>query len=96
MSVYVDDMEAPFGRMIMCHMIADTRAELLEMVDAIGIPRKWIQKEGTADEHFDISKGKRARAVASGAIEIGIVELAEKCRARRGEEGRARYLEVTS
>lgn len=50
LSVYVDDMEAPFGRMIMCHMGADTTEELLEMVDAIGVARRGIQNEGTVQE----------------------------------------------
>ncbi len=40
MTVYVDDMEAEFGNMIMCHMIADTHDELIAMADAIGVDRK--------------------------------------------------------
>ncbi|HTG26080.1 MAG TPA: DUF4031 domain-containing protein [Reyranella sp.] len=69
MSVYVDDMEAPFGRMKMCHMVADTREELLAMADTIGVARKWIQKpEGHPVEvHFDIALSKRALAIAAGA-----------------------------
>lgn len=47
MAVYVDNFNAPYGRMTMCHMIADTTDELLEMVDSIGVNRKWIQYEGT-------------------------------------------------
>ena len=70
MAVYVDDMEAEFGNMIMCHMIADTRAELLAMADRIGVARRWIQKYDRYGEHFDIAKSKRALAVAAGAIEI--------------------------
>jgi len=65
MAVYVDDMRAPFGRMIMCHMIADTTAELLYMADRIGIARRWLQDAGTWKEHFDISLSKRALALAA-------------------------------
>lgn len=68
--VYVDDMAAPFGRYVMCHMIADSTDELLAMADAIGVARKWIQKPGTAQEHFDIAKVKRDRATLLGAIQI--------------------------
>lgn len=70
MPVYVDDMEAPFRNMKMCHMIADTTEELLTMADAIGVARRWIQHPGTPSEHFDICRSKRAAAVRHGAIEI--------------------------
>ena len=70
MPVYVDDMRAPFGRLIMCHMRADTHAELVAMADAIGVARKWIQFPGTWKEHYDICLSKRAKAVTLGAIEI--------------------------
>ncbi len=70
MSVYVDDMRAPFGRMIMCHMLADSRAELDAMADQIGVARRWIQKPGTPHEHYDVSLGARAKAVKLGALEI--------------------------
>lgn len=82
MSVYVDDMRAPFGRLIMCHMIADSTKELLAMADRIGVARKWIQKEGTPREHFDIALSKRALAVKAGAIEITWAETAHRLRAR--------------
>ena len=85
MSVYVDDMRAPFGRMIMCHMFADTTEELLAMADAIGVARKWIQHPGSPDrEHFDIALSKRALAVKHGAIETTWRHWGEFARARRG------------
>jgi hypothetical protein len=83
MSVYVDNMRAPFGRMVMCHMIADTREELDAMADRIGVARKWIQKPGTAEEHYDVALSARAKAVAAGALEITMRELALKIRERR-------------
>lgn len=71
MAVYVDDMEAGFGRMVMCHMVADSVEELLAMADRIGVARRWVQH---ADDpvriHFDIAKSKRALAVQAGAIEV--------------------------
>lgn len=68
MSVYVDEAIWPFGRMMMCHMIADTEEELLAMADTIGVARKWIQKKPGRPTHFDIAKGKRALAIKAGAI----------------------------
>lgn len=77
MAVYVDGMQAKFGRMIMCHMVADSTEELLEMVDKIGVQRKWIQYAGTGREHFDISLSKKALAIRHGAIEASWHKAAE-------------------
>lgn len=74
--VYIDDFNAPYGRMLMCHMIADTTEELLQMVDKIGVQRKWLQDAGTNREHFDICLSKKAKAVKLGALEISSRELA--------------------
>ena len=70
MTVYVDDMKAKFGRMIMCHMIADTDAELHAMAAKIGVARKWHQSPPLHTSHYDIALSKRAEAVAAGAVEI--------------------------
>lgn len=68
MSVYVDEPVNPFGRMIMCHMMATSLEELHGMADRIGIARKWFQDKRGAP-HYDISKSKRELAVKLGAIE---------------------------
>jgi hypothetical protein len=75
MSVYVDDMYAGYGRMKMCHMVADTTEELLAMADAIGVQRKWLQDAGDVREHFDIAMSKRALAVEKGAIPVTMKDL---------------------
>lgn len=82
MSVYVDDMEAALGRMVMCHMMADTTEELLAMAKKIQLQPHWIQRAGTAYEHFDITKSKRTLAVQYGAIEIGRKELVTKMKSK--------------
>ena len=72
----------------MSHMAADTRDELLEMVDRIGVPRRWLQHEGQPDEHFDIAKSKRELAVAAGAVEVTMREMATwMFSGRRGAPG---------
>jgi hypothetical protein len=69
MSVFVDDVRHRFGRMVMCHCWADTLPELLEMMDRIGVQRKWLQQPPKASwVHFDISLGKKVLAIAEGAI----------------------------
>jgi hypothetical protein len=71
MTVYVDDMKAKYGRMVMCHMIADTDEELHAMAEKIGVARKWWQSpEKTSGSHYDIALSKRAIAVQLGAVEI--------------------------
>lgn len=86
MSVYVDDGAIPYGRMKMCHMVADSTEELLAMADRIGVQRRWIQSRGTYREHFDISQTKRALAVEAGAIELSKRELVSFIQGRRGGE----------
>lgn len=83
MSVYVDHSRHAFGRMLMCHMVADSTVELCEMAVRIGVARKWIQKAGTHYEHFDICMSKRELAIGAGAIELTTVELGRFLAARR-------------
>lgn len=79
MSVYVDAAVWPYGRMTMCHLLADSLDELHAMVDAIGVQRRWFQNK-PGFPHYDICKAKRAQAVALGAIEISRKEFVDLVR----------------
>lgn len=70
MSVYVDNSRHRYAGMVMCHMLADTTPELLDMADRIGVDRRWLQNPGTPKEHFDICMTKRALAVTAGAFRV--------------------------
>lgn len=83
MAVYVDDMQAAYGRMVMCHMLADTDDELHDMAERIGVARRWHQKAGTPHSHYDICKAKRAMAVNLGAIEIDRYKLVNIIKSKR-------------
>lgn len=79
MSVYVGPSSYPFGRMIMCHMVADSIDELHTMADEIGIRRPWFQTGSRP--HYDVCKSKRVMAVRLGALEVDerkIVEILRK------------------
>jgi hypothetical protein len=83
MTVYVDEMRAKFGRMILCHMTADSDEELHAMAARIGMKREWHQKAGTYKSHYDVSLSKRALAIHFGAIEINRSQLGQMLKQRR-------------
>ncbi len=71
MTVYVDDMRARLGQHILCHMIADTEAELHAMAERIGTePRRYHR------DHYDIPLPQRSLALAAGARAISQRQLA--------------------
>lgn len=83
--VYVDAAVWPYGRMMMCHMVADDVEALHAMADKIGIARRWFQDK-PGFPHYDICKLKRAAAVEHGAVEISWRELsaiAKRLKARK-------------
>lgn len=85
--VYVDAPNYAYGRMRMCHMFADTRAELDDMADRIGVARRWIQFPGTYREHYDIAKSKRALALQHGARVITMRQVASLLKNRKRLHG---------
>lgn len=89
MTVYVDDVRHRYGRMVMCHMWADTLDELLTMADRIGVRRKWLQQPPKASwVHFDISLGMKEKALAAGAVltdKYGPLEFVAR---RKGDRAR--------
>lgn len=90
MSVYVDNERMPYGRMLMCHMLADTEEELRAMATKIGVALCWHQYPGTPKSHFDICLSKRAKAVKLGAVEIERERLVEIIRGKReAQQGKA-------
>lgn len=71
MAVYIDNMNACYRGMVMCHMVADTLDELHEMADKIGVDRKWFQCLKKASyPHYDICLSKKRLAIQYGAVEI--------------------------
>lgn len=71
MAVYVDNAANQLGRMVMCHMFADTAAELHRMAEAIGMRRAWYQSPDKASfPHYDVCLTRRKRAVMLGAVQV--------------------------
>lgn len=88
-TIYVDNMYADFGRMKMCHMASDlldpvaARNELDEMADKCDVQRRWIQKAGTPEEHYDVAMSARKKAVSAGAIECDPFKIVDIIRSKR-------------
>ena len=85
MSVYVDRARNGYGRMLMCHMIADTPDELHAMADQIGVARRWFQVPPRASFwHYDIAQSKRDLAVKAGALDCDRTTFVAVLRRIRG------------
>ena len=82
--VYVGDIEYPYRRMLMSHMLADTLQELHEMADSIGIDRKWFQNKEKFP-HYDVCKSMKQKAIQLGAVEMSDRELVRMFLARNCE-----------
>jgi len=68
MSVYVDDMFAPFRGMLMSHLVADTVEELQEFAAKLGLKPEWFQNHRMP--HYDVAKSTREKAIKLGAIPV--------------------------
>ncbi len=76
MTVYVDGARNGYGRMVMCHMVADTPNELHTMAAMIGLRYDWYQSPDKASfPHYDLSLTRRALALSAGAKELTRQEL---------------------
>lgn len=76
MAVYVDPLrEHPpvYGERFWCHMIADSEEELHRFAEGIGMPRRSYQ-----GDHYDLRPEYRARALAAGALEMPVREMARR------------------
>lgn len=81
MAVYVDRPVHRYGRMRMCHMLADTLDELHVMAARVGLKPEWFQAHSTP--HYDVCKKNRELALRLGAIQADrkqVVALIRKYR----------------
>lgn len=83
MMVYVDNYAAPFGRLRLSHMIADTERELDIMAERIGLRREW--KQCGRHLHYDVGVAKRKLAISYGAKPVTCRELVQVAGMNKGK-----------
>jgi len=83
---YVDTVRSYPGKTLryteFCHLLADTRAELHAMADALGIPQRFFQDHPWR-WHHDLPEQLRGRAIELGAIEVTMHDVGALLKARR-------------
>lgn len=72
-----------------CHLLStlsgrEGSEELISFARSIGMSPAWIQKPGTAREHFDVFGGRIERAVKAGARPISRRELVDIIKGKQG------------
>lgn len=67
--------------MLICHMLADTIGELLEMADKIEIARRHFQP--WSHPHFDLSQTYRSKAILANPIPVERRELVKIMRVQK-------------
>lgn len=79
MAIYVDDFEIEATidglRRRWSHLVADTPDELRRFGLRLRLSSAWIQKRGTAREHFDVTSAVRRQALAMGAIPVDYLQM---------------------
>ena len=63
-------------------MWADSEQELHDFAQRIGLRRAWYQRDKTLP-HYDLTPGRRMKAVALGAVEVTRDVLVTEIRKRR-------------
>jgi uncharacterized protein DUF4031 len=85
-AVYVDAVRSYPGAGLrfteFCHLLADSRAELHEFADRLGIPRRFFQDHPWR-WHHDLPAHLRPRALELGAQELTMHEVGALLRARK-------------
>ena len=79
MSVYVDNMQrrAVIGRIrsLYSNLTADSRNELLDFADMLGLRPSTAQHWDDPLFHFPVMESQRRRAICLGAIPVTTMEL---------------------
>lgn len=76
--VYVGRLEFSYRGMLMSHMASPDIDELHKMADKLGINRRHFQNKPRRP-HYDISKGKKIKAIMLGACEVDDRDLMRAC-----------------
>lgn len=72
-----------------CHLYADDEDELHAFARRLKLKQEWFQTANARFHHYDLTSGKRRRAVSLGAVEHSTEEVVAwvHARDRRAERG---------
>lgn len=74
-----------------CHLMADSEDELHAFAKRLGMKRSWFQ-ERVHFPHYDLTAGKRAKAVKFGAVEVQLRDVIREERLVASEKAGARVV----